>query len=195
MQPISEFPYGDERTDKNPMHKRLLLLETKPRIVREFAIGYYDAVGDVFKVCRSGFQHTESNHYDEMQVTSPTHWYDDYYCIMPRNFLRSNGPRVLMSFMLMHNALARMRDEDMFNSDIDTVIEKSGYATLYLLVTTDRRIFISDVGSFVEPVGKQFSAYSPSEINGGIYHVRGPVPRETIRYAVNLLKFGGGKNG
>lgn len=187
MKSISEFPYGNEPTVKNPMHQQLLLLETTIGIGRQFAIGYYDAIYDVFQICYSGFQQTEGHHYEERKLNGV---YDRYYCIMPKEFTGSRGPRCIIGFMLLHDALTSIGDRDLFDSDINMVIENAKCSTPYLLITNDNRIFISEVGTFMEPIGRQFGAFCPSNIgNGHVYHAKRPVSRETIRYAVNLLEF------
>lgn len=199
MIPISEFPYGDKRTEKNPVHERLLLLEVPAGVGRQFAIGYYDAVWDVFCICYSGFQQTEYGRYEERRITDSTFKHCQitrYKCIMPKEFTHSRGPRCIKGFMFLDEALILMRERNMFNEQIDEILKTPAFNIPYLLVMRYDCIIISDMGSFVGQEGAQFSACSPSNINGNIYHMKGVVPRNMIQYAVNLLEFaGGGSNG
>lgn len=70
MKPIEEFPYSDKRWQYNPMHERMLLLQTNGGIGLHFAIGYYDVVHDIFCViCEQGHLNIEKNPYSERPVS------------------------------------------------------------------------------------------------------------------------------
>lgn len=216
MRPIEEFPYSDRRWDNDPMHERMLLLQMKPGIGPHFAIGYYDVIHDVFRtVIGKGHLNTEENPYDERQLSGSyadrrrwrsygyggnsrygcgKYWdryreecaYPGYWCIMPRAFEIVIGARCAKGFMTMDDVLEETQRRGLIIDSLETVLdEKGGYTVQYLLVLKDDRVLIGEKSCFCE-AGNQFSAFSPSEVNGSIRHISGPVPRELIDYVVRL---------
>lgn len=186
MKPINEFPYGNDMRQSNPIHKKMMLFQMKSPALTKFAFGYYDAVDDVFQVCMSPFMNTESHRYDD-QIAGKYNERDSY-CIMPNQFIRSLGSRRILAFMEVEDALEDMHEAGLVVTDISTTLDKSGYMGQYLLCFDDDRLVVSDIGCFVD-IGKQFSACTPTDINGNIYHAKGAVPRERIRFAVDLLEW------
>lgn len=211
MKPIEEFPYSDRRWDNDPMHERMLLLQMKVGIGAHFAIGYYDAVHDVFRtIIGEGHLSIEQNLYDERPVSGSyadrKRWksfsrnqerfhaecaYPEYWCIMPREFEIAIGTRCIKGFISMDDVLEEAEAQDLFIDDLTAILdEKDGYTVQYLLILKDNRILIAEKAGFCN-VGNQFAAFSPSEVNGYIRHISGPVSREQIKYAVKLEKLEG----
>lgn len=186
--PIAEFPYGNKLSSKHPMHEKLLLLDVKSYFDNSFAIGYYDAIHDVFTLCMSPYVHAENYYYNERKVDDK--YYNNYYCIMPAQFMCCVGPRFIKTFAMLNDVLDDMGDRNMFDDDIDKILETPHYAIPYLLCTKDNRIMVSNMSLFCE-YGTQFSAFSPVNIKGDIRHINGAVDRDILRYAVNLLEWRG----
>lgn len=184
--PIENFPYG-KQNKSNTMYKKLLLLELKG-FGRPFTIGYYDAVQDVFCTWSyPGFIQTKDSKYEEMQIEDT-----GLYCILPRQFIHQRGGRTLKGYMPLKNALIRMFERKMRIEDIENYLDGEhfcGYCVPHLLCLKNGHILVSETSCFCDD-GNQFSAFSPSEINGNIYHSSGQVPREDIHYAVNLTELG-----
>ena len=173
MKPIGEFPYMDVMSQSNPMHERLLLLEMNGQMVTYFNFGYYDTINDVFQVCSGDFMNT----------------YAGMSCMMPQRFTKAVGSKRIRSFMEMNEMLDTVSTfEWMDEADLMDMLKKSGYTQKYLVCTKDDCLMLADVGNFVN-VGKAFAASSPCKINGQIYHANGPVPLDSIKWAVNLSQW------
>lgn len=191
MRPINEFPY-EELTNSRPGQEQILLLQMKSHIGKRFAIGYYDAVNDVFCIWYSPFMHTKDYRYEERSVSGRI--YNNHYCIMPRKFEHRVGPRRLLYFLPMEDVLADMEDRGLFREDMDKILSDSKCGCPYLLCTVDNRVIISEIGNFVTD-GKQFTACCPSCINGNIYHAHSVLSKDEIRYAVDLHEWRTKENG
>ena len=186
MKPIGEFPYMDVMSKSNPMHGRLLLLEMNGQMFTYFNFGYYDAINDVFWVCSGDFMNT-SEHTNESRPLDGA--YIGMSCMMPQRFTRAVGPKRIRSFMEMNEMLDTVPTfEWMAEADLMDMLKKSGYTQKYLICTKDDCLMIADVGNFVN-VGKAFAASSPCKINGQVYHANGPVPLDSIKWAVNLSQW------
>lgn len=186
MKPISEFPYGNDMKPSNPMHKKMLLLQLKSSVFTHFAFGYYDACDDLFYICQSSFMDTQDHTYECRPAGC-----EGVYCMMPPNFTQKVGPRRITHYMEMGEALTSM--QDMKEEDIEGMLKTGNFATPYLVClygihTCDHKLIISEISQFTES-GRQFSANTPSDINGSIYHMSGPVPRENVVWAVDLLQW------
>ncbi len=184
LRAIEAFPYGKQKPS-NPMHEKILLLELNGVIGRHFTVGYYDAVMDIFCTWSyPGFMQTDQTNYEERQV-------DDLgiYCIMPRAFEIHKGSRLIKGYAPLGEILDEIYQPGMVIDDIDTYLESSKYCTPHLLYMNDDRIIISEVSCFCE-VGNQFEAFTPTKINGMNYTSGGPVPRDAIRYAIDLRNLG-----
>ena len=209
MKPIAEFPYEKRMRQTNDMHERMLLLQMKSNIGKSFALGYYDAVNDVFNICTSGYQNTENHKYDERHVSGNysdhEYWhkskyfehdwnncmYPNYYCIMPEQFTNKVGTRRILGFMTMDDVLTEMKEKDMFIERINEILDGNPkYSIPYLLCTKDRRFTISDIGCFCK-VGNQFSGCRPCNIKRSIYHLSCSIPRDTIQYVAKLEELDG----
>lgn len=165
----------------NPIHEELLLLELKAPVGRHFTIGYYDAVMDVFCTWSyPGFIQTEDSNYDEMNIKKK-----GLRCVLPKAFELKKGARLIKGYDLLSNILDEIYEKDMLIEDIDGYLENTSYCIPHLLWLKNGRIIISETSCFCES-GNQFEAFSPSKINGSIYHSGGPVPRDHIDYAVDL---------
>lgn len=164
------------------MHKKLLLLELKG-FGRHFAIGYYDAVKDIFCTW-SGFMHTDSYSYEEMNLDGT-----GLFCILPPSFVQHKGSRLLKGYIPLKDAVIKVHEEKRRIEDIDEYLDSRfcGYCVPHLLCTRDGRVIVSGTSCFCES-GNQFEVFTPSEINGHIYHSGSPVPREDIHYVVDLTK-------
>lgn len=188
MIPIEDFRYGVNNPNTNPVHERILLLRTRSRIDDKFAVGYYNCVHDVFEICGSPFKQTRNHTYYTRRINN--HTYKDYCCIMPPEFMRSIGPRCLTHFMAMDEALdflATHKEHGLLQEDIDTLLDSQNkFLQPYLVITHDKEIIITEISGFADGKGTQFCANSPETINGATYHMSGILPRDTIRYAVNL---------
>lgn len=93
--------------------------------------------------------------------------------------------------MEMGEALTSM--QDMKEEDIEGMLKTGNFATPYLvrlygIHTCDHKLIISEIGQFTKS-GKQFSANTPSDIMGSVYHMSGPVPRENVVWTVDLLRW------
>lgn len=186
MKPISEFPYGNDMKPSNPMHKKMLLLQLKSSVFTHFAFGYYDACDDLFYICQSSFMDTPEHEYK----CRPTDC-EGICCMMPPNFTQKVGQRRITHYMEMNEVLTSI--QDMKEENIDSILEIGSFAAPYLVClygihTYDDKLIISEISQFTES-GRQFSANTPSDINGSIYHMSGPVPRENVVWAVNLLQW------
>lgn len=190
---IEEFPYGDERSSKNLMHEKTLLMRMNT-VTCPFAVGYYNAIHDIFYVCCSPFINTENYYYDEHPVGG--RYYSDHKCIMPKQFLLAKGPKTISEVMLMDDALADMEDRNLFNNDIDRILLSEKYLQPYMVITKDKHIIITHISAFYN-YGTQFSGFEPSEINGTTYHCSSILPKDDIQFAVNLndwyKRYGGTK--
>ena len=188
MIPIEDFRYGVDIPNANPIHERLLLLKTRSKIGDKFAVGYYDCAHDVFEICSTPFKQTRDHVYHTRPVNN--HTYKDYHCIMPPEFMRCIGPRCLSHFMTMEDVLeflATHKEHKLLQNDIDTLLDsQTKFFQPYLVITHNKEIIITETGGFADGKGTQFCASSPETINGATYHMSGSLPRNTIRYAVDL---------
>lgn len=186
MKLMSEFPYGNDMSISNSIHKKMMLFQMKSPVFAKFAFGYYDAVDDVFKVCQSPFINTEDHQYQER--IAGRYNGRDIYCMLPVQFAQSLGSKRIVAYMPVEDALADMREADLILDNIPALLSISGgYAIPHLVCLDDNRFIISEPGSF--ETGKEFCACSPTTINGDIYHMSGAIPRYRIKFAVNLLKW------
>lgn len=221
MKPIEEFPYSDRRWDNDPMHERMLLLQMKAGIGAHFAIGYYDAIHDVFHtIIGEGHLNMERNPYDERPVSGSyadyERWksygydknndhisgryrnrfyeecaYPGYWCIMPREFEIMIGARCIKGFMSMDDVLEEAKARDLFIDDLAVILDEKGGYTVQYLLVLKDDRILIAEKASFCAVGNQFAAFSASEINGYIRHVSGPISREQIKYAVKLEKLEG----
>lgn len=181
--PRKEALYANVRDESHPMHKKMLLLEMQSVFKRQFAVGYYDAVMDVFCVCMSPFLNILGNKpYKELFISKI-----GAYIAMPYEFIRYVGPKCITGFMPIEDAIFEIESRNLNVMDIDPMVEESLYHTPYLVYTNDNRIVITEVSCFCDH-GKQFCINSPQNINGNIYHMSSMLPRNMVRYAVDLTK-------
>lgn len=186
LKPISEFPYGSTKPS-NPMHEKLLLLEQGVAIGRSFAIGYYDAIMDVFRICSSpGFLQTEDSDYDERPIADTLR---GIRCVLPKQFMRSKGPRLLKGFQPLEEAIVEIHRRGIGRTDITGLLENTKYCIPYLLELNNGSVLVSETCRFAEK-GNQFEAFCPTCINGATYHSGSPIPRDTILYATCLDCYG-----
>ncbi len=186
MKPISEFPYADVILRSNPMHERLLLLEMNTPVFVYFNFGYYDAINDVFQVCSGDFMNIPGHTYESRNLDGT---YAGMSCMMPRMFTKAVGTKCIRSFMEMSEVLDTMPVfEWMDEAELMSMLKKSGYTQEYLTCTKDDCLMITDVGNYVD-IGKAFAASSPGKINGQVHHAKGPVPLDSIKWAVNLSQW------
>lgn len=204
MTPIDQFPYENKNNDlQHPMHERMLLLQMKVNLGVSFAVGFYNAVDDVFCVCTGSFQQTKGHRYDERPAggnyanhekykdreKENPELFSDTYCIMPKGFSRAMGSRRIISYMPMDEALTFMTEHDLFDWNVPNILKKPHYSTPYLLWTVDDRVLVANIGAFVGS-GPQFSACSPVKFReGDVRHGYGPVPVKTILCVANLEDF------
>lgn len=198
MIPITEFPYGSRRSESHPMHERMLLLKMERDVGTWFAVGFYDSIHDVFRVCGSGHK-PNGNPYDERPVAGSKsdheresrhcdkNWIDDYYCVFPEAFIMAKGQRTINSFMQMDDVLIDIQERHLADYDINAILDNTTrYFDPYLICTKDNRILISEIHCVTDGLGNQFSAFSPTTIKGWVYHLSGPLPRNEIKWAVKL---------
>lgn len=179
-----EFPFRD-RAGKSPLHEKVLLLEMNGTLFQKFAIGYYDAIRDVFHVWESGHLPSDGYLCGEWPVGEP---YEGIWCPMPKKSSQEVGERRIKSWMEMPAALDDMKKLDVMEEDMDKVLEKSGCCQQYLVCTDDWKLTICEVSSFTGH-GKGFGAFMPATVNELLYHMNSLVPKSRIRYAVNLAEW------
>ena len=139
-----EFPFRD-RAGKSPLHEKVLLLEMNGTLFQKFAIGYYDAIRDVFHVWESGHLPSDGYLCGEWPVGEP---YEGIWCPMPKKSSQEVGERRIKSWMEMPAALDDMKKLDVMEEDMDKVLEKSGCCQQYLVCTDDWKLTICEVSSF-----------------------------------------------
>lgn len=214
MIPIDQFPYDNDvtcsnymyeqmflpksqtqKTGKslNPKNEQVLLLRMKSDIEKKFAVGFYDKVNDLFYVCIRAFMQAPDYKYEERLATgSPSK--QDFYCIMPNEFLYPVSSRQITHFMPMSQAISFADEQKLkiTGDAIDQILKTTDYITPYMVCMKGNRIIITMAGHFAK-TGKAFCASMPKTIDGNIYHMVGPIPKEKIQWIVNLTEFGGVK--
>lgn len=193
MKNIQNFPYGELHPNKNPMHKRLLLLEeTKrtPLYNRSFMIGYYDSVHDLFRVWPSGYQHSDTYRYEEQSIEG----FPGMRCILPDNLAVSYGSRCFTSYALLGELVERACAKNLFDMDIDKLLKEGELMEQYLLCIRDQRmeraVIPSSIDNYCE-TGRSFAACVPTMINGQLCHIKSTVPRSEIFSAVKAADLAG----
>lgn len=190
MKPIIEFPYGNGIGTLNPMHEKLLLLQTKIKSGPALALGYYDADHDVFTVCLSGFANTSKYEYYIRRPIGESR-FKDLYCIVPHNFTQSLGPGCIKGYMPLDEAVADMFDDNWVNADIGRIFADPKYHVPYLVCLEDPLtcekgcLIISEIEK-IPREKDQFCTCIPFIINNHTYHTKRPVSRDMIRWTVNL---------
>lgn len=198
MKPIAGFPYGNGIGISNPMHEKLLLLQTKLKSGPALALGYYDAGYDVFTACLSSFANTSKCEYHIRRPVGEGR-FKDLYCIVPHNFAQDLGPRCIEGYILLDEALADMFDNNWVNADIGRIFADPKYNVPYLVCLNDPLIYEKGclIISEIEKVHwekDQFCACIPYVVNNRTYHTKHPVSRDTVRWAVNLEEWMVGGN-
>lgn len=167
MRKIEQFPYGNVRSDSHPLHNKVLLLKMNSLQDDDFAVGYYDAVRDVFQICMAPFICTADYRNREFPVGGE---FDGFYCSMPNEFTNAYGPRTISEYLLMPEALIAMKDRNLFCYDIDRVLRSAESGVPYLVRTKDNRIMVLKTGDYAQgilPVGEIYSVVNLMEFRGG----------------------------
>lgn len=182
MKPIEQFPYGDEGIDG-----RLLLLRLNKAAGPRFAVGYYNVMHDLFRVCASLFLSGSMLHYGDYPTGG------DPFCVsMQDNFTFGMGPRCIDRFMSMEAALRFMMENGLCMTDIKKKFTDADYGIQYLVCTHDRHIVVAETVRSAD--GWHLAAAISSSymgMGGRETCKRGPVPVSSIEYAVNLETFMG----
>lgn len=186
MIPIEKFPYGDQPTEKNPMHAKLLLLKLRANVGDKFTIGYYDAISDVFRVCYSPFIQTIKYEWERKRVNDGL--YCGYYCIMPESYTHIKGSRKFTHYMPLDHALTFMDRNHMLEPNPADILAKPKYGMPYLVCTKDLTICITETRSTLDN-NTEFSLCEPVDVNGQRMYMNGVMPRDVILYAVDLTMF------
>lgn len=185
MHEMTNFPYGKKRKASNPMHEKMLLLKMTTPIFPKYVFGYYDAVNDIFQICQSPFQDTEENTYQKRNAGR--YQGEPIDCMMPGQFLKSIGPRRLISFLTVEEALEDMYKKDLIQENISELLDKATDKGQYLVCLDRNKLILSEIGHFES--GTAFEAISMVTVTGGSYHMNSAIPHERIRFAVSLRKW------
>lgn len=193
MKDIQNFPYGKLYPNKNPMHKRLLLLEETRRTPlhnHSFVMGYYDSVHDLFRVWPSGYRHSDNYCYEEQAVEG----IPGMCCILPENLAVAHGSRCFTSYVLLSELVEQAYARNMFDMDVDRLLKEGELREQYLLCIRGRKngtaLIMLSIGNDCE-TGRSFTACMPAMINGNRYHVESIVPRNEIFCAAKAADLAG----
>lgn len=183
---IEKFPYGNQQTEKNPMHGKLLLLKLHTNINDKFAIGYYDAISDVFRICYSPFINTIKYEWERKRVNDGL--YCSHYCVMPDSYTHVKGPRKFTHYLPLDHALTFIDRNHMQELDVADVLAEAKYSAPYLVCTKDLTICATETRSTLKG-STELGLCEPVDVNGQRMYMHGIMPRNAILYVVDLARF------
>lgn len=186
MIPIEKFPYGNQQTERNPMHGKLLLLKLNTNIGDRFAIGYYDAINDVFHVCYSPFIDTVKYEWERKRVNDGL--YCSHYCVMPDSYTHVKGPHKFTHYLPLDHVLTFIDRNHMQELDVADVLAEAKYSVPYLVCTKDLTICTTETRNTLKG-GTELDLCEPVDVNGQRMYMHGIMPRNAILYVVDLTMF------
>ena len=142
----------------------------------EYAIGRYDKDLDVFYVWFTpGYVNDQYGVFGQTE----TIFGEKIKILLPTNFRRTIGPRLIDSYAYLDDVLSFLKDTDGFKCREEVACPKASLSMTYLVVSNDWKVFLSEVGSFV--CGDSFSVIEPEVVNGSSYNMKSALNFENVR--------------
>lgn len=175
MYPIESFDYDNNRENDIMLFKMAssgLGLNSFG-----FVIGYYNKHRDVFEICPAPGYLDHIRYGNRKKIKGGRH------VVLPSQFERSMGPRVIESYVPLDDAIDELAKKDEFIY-MDKGIPESSTSKAYIVILKDGNVMISSVRRY--EAGEGFTAVHPTDINKMTYDMYCRIEDDIIKCYAGL---------